>query len=145
MERGVFMRKTETKQSDSVAQRWLALLLGALLALGLELMILLLGSFLVSGGILREDSITQVTAAACLIGCFIGGGLVCSRWRTKRFIAGLLTGAACFLLILLVSLLSGDSIELGVQGMVELVGCLIGGGLAGILGGRSKKKKRKIR
>lgn len=122
-----------------------ALILGGLLALGIELIVLLLGSVAVSAGVLRADTTTQVTAVACLIGCFIGGTLACARWNTRRLFAGLLTGVICFLLILCVALLLGDGPEIGAQALIELAGCVVGGGLAGVLAGGKKKKKRKMR
>ena len=139
------MRKTETRQSSGRGQNIVALILGALLALGIELIVLLLGSIAVSAGVLRADAATQVTAAACLIGCFIGGSLACARWDTRRLFAGLLTGVVCFLLILFAAFLLGDGPEIGTQALIELAGCVIGGGLAGVLAGGKKKKKRKTR
>lgn len=139
------MRKPETQQSRGMAQNLVALLLGGLLALGIELIVLLLGSVAVSAGILKADATSQVTVVACLIGCFVGGSLACSRWSTRRFFGGLLTGVTCFLLILLVAVLLGDGPEIETQALIELAGCVIGGGLAGILAGGKKKKKRKNR
>lgn len=139
------MRKTEARQHDGGARKALMLLLGALLALGIELIVLLLGSVAVSAGILRTDTETQVTAAACLLGCFIGGSFACAHWDSKRLLAGLLSGLICFALILLVALILGDGLEIGTKGLIELAGCVVGGGLAGVLAGRKKKKKRKAR
>lgn len=137
------MRKTEVRQEPGV-QNLLALLLGGLLALGIELVVLLLGSIAASAGVLRTDTAAQVTAAACLLGCFIGGTFACGRWKTRRLPAGLLTGLICFILILLVGLFSGG-LAFGTQALIELAGCIVGGGLAGVLAGRKKPKKRKTR
>lgn len=137
------MRKTETRQESGV-QNLLALLLGGLLALGIELIVLLLGSIAVSSGVLRADTAPQVTAAACLIGCFAGGTFTCGRWKARRLPAGLLTGLICFVFILLVGLFSGE-FTFGTQALIELAGCIVGGGLAGVLAGRKKPKKRKTR
>ena len=122
-----------------------ALGLGVLLAFGVELMILLLGSVLVSAGILRPDSGMQVSAAACLIGCFAGGCFACGKWKEARLLCGLLCGLLCFVIILLIALMSTDSAKLGGEGLVELAACLIGGGLAGVSARRRKQRKRKIR
>lgn len=138
------MRKTEAGKSEVGAQRALSLLLGALLALGIALIILLIGSVAVSAGILRADSSAQVTAAACLLGCLAGGGFTVSRWRSQRLIAGLLTGIFTFVLILILALINGR-IKFGAQALIELAACLVGGGLAGVLMGKRKKKKRKSR
>ena len=135
------MRKAEA-QGINAAQMVTAVALGGLLALGVELMVLLLGSAAVSRGILKEDAAAQVTAAACVLGCLIGGLLACTRWESRRLLAGLATGAVCYLLILAVGLLLGDGFELGAQALIELAGCLCGGAIAGLFGGRKPKKKR---
>ena len=73
--------------------------------------------------------------------CLVGGLLACARWKSRRLLGGLATGAVCFLLILAVGLLMSDSLKLGAQALIELAGCLCGGALAGLLG-RGRKKKR---
>lgn len=135
------MRKAETQGINAV-QMVTAVALGGLLALGVELMVLLLGSVAVSNGILKEDAAAQVTAAACVLGCLGGGLLACSRWSSTRLLAGLATGAVCYLLILAVGLLMSDGFQLGPQALIELAGCLCGGAIAGLFGGRKTKKKR---
>lgn len=135
------MRKGET-QGANAAQMVTAVVLGGLLALGVELTVLLLGAAAVSNGILKEDAAAQVTAAACVLGCFIGGLLACTRWGSRRLLAGLAVGAVCCLLILAVGLLLGDGFQPGPQALVELAGCLCGGAIAGVFGGRKGGKKR---
>ncbi|MBD5118308.1 MAG: TIGR04086 family membrane protein [Clostridiales bacterium] len=119
--------------------------LGGLLALGVELVILLLGALAVSKGILKEDAAPQLTAAACVLGCLAGGLLACARWKSRRLLGGLAAGAVCYLLILAVGLLMSDSLKLGAQALIELAGCLCGGALAGLLGGGRKKKRAAVR
>lgn len=138
------MHLTDTKRERGSFQSILALALGGLLALGAELIILLLSSLAVSMGVIRMDATPQLTAAACLCGCFIGGRLTCTRWRSKRLIGGILTGILCFLLILVIASFSGKA-DIGVQALLELSGCIVGGGLAGTFLSRRKKQKRKVR
>ena len=135
------MRKAETHGGNAV-QTVTAVMLGGLLALGVELVVLLLGAVAVSNGILKEDTAAQVTAAACVAGCLAGGLLACCRCDSKRLLAGLAVGAVCFLLILSVGLLMGDGLRLGTQALIELAGCLCGGAIAGMLCGRKGSKKR---
>ena len=130
------------RESGGAAGGMLALLLGGLLSLGIELMVLLVGSFAGAAGVFRVDAVPQLTAAACLIGCFFGGRLTCSNWKHRRVIGGTLTGVVCFLFILLIALIWGR-VEFGTQSVIELAGCIIGGCLAGVLAGRRKKNKRK--
>lgn len=134
------MGKAEERGTNAV-QMATGVVLGGLLALGIELMILLLGSLAVSNGILKEDAAPQLTAAACVLGCFGGGLLACARWKSRRLLGGLAAGAVCYLLILAVGLLMSDGLALGVQTLVELAGCLCGGALAGMLGGGKRKKR----
>lgn len=138
------MGKAEERGTNAV-QMATGVALGGLLALGVELVILLLGALAVSNGILKEDSAPQLTAAACVLGCFAGGLLACSRWRSRRLLGGLAAGTVCYLLILAVSLLMSDVPTLGAQALIELAGCLCGGALAGMLGGRQKKKRPSVR
>jgi putative membrane protein (TIGR04086 family) len=139
------MRRTEPGRSQSRGQQIAVLALGALLALGIELIVIFLGSVAVSAGVLKAGAAAQTTAAACLIGCFIGGNLACKRWNSKRLFAGLLTGLLCFLFILIIACLMDGTPELGTQALVECAGCLVGGGIAGVLAGGKKKKTRKTR
>ena len=135
------MHKAEAQGINAV-QMVTAVAIGGLLALGVELMVLLLGSIAVSNGILREEAAPQLTAAACVLGCFAGGLAACTRWRSRRLLAGLAAGGVCYLLILAVGLLLSDGFRLGAQALIELAGCLCGGAIAGLLSGRRTKKKR---
>lgn len=134
------MGKAEERGTNAV-QMATGVALGGLLALGVELIVLLLGALAVSNGILKEDAAPQVTAAACVLGCFIGGVFACARWRSRRLLGGLAAGMLCYLLLLAVGLLMSDGAELGVQALIELAGCLCGGAMAGLLGGGRKKKR----
>ncbi len=134
------MRKAEVQGANAV-QMTVAVVLGGLLALGVELVILLLGAVAVSKGILRDNISPQLTAAACVVGCLIGGTLTCARWNSRRLLAGLATSAVCYLLVLAVGLLMNNGPELGLQALIELAGCLCGGALAGMFGGKGKRKK----
>ena len=134
------MGKAEVQGTNAV-QMATGVVLGGLLALGVELVILLLGAMAVSNGIIKEDAVPQLTAAACVLGCFGGGLLACARWKSRRLLGGLAAGAVCYLLILAVSLLMSDGLVLGAQALIELAGCLCGGALAGMLCGSRRKKR----
>ncbi len=134
------MGKAEVQGTNAV-QMATGVALGGLLALGIELVILLLGALAVSNGILKENSTSQLTAAACVLGCIGGGLLACSKWKSRRLVGGLLTGVVCYLLILAVGLLISDDLTFGPQALIELAGCLCGGALAGMLGGGGKKRR----
>lgn len=127
-------------QSVGIVGATAALLLGGLLALGAALLLLVLGAAAISKGMLGKDMSVQITVIACMIGCLAGGRFSCRAFRTGRLLAGISTGAVCFILILAIGLLSGN-LEPGTQWFAELAACLCGGGVAGIPGKRRKKKK----
>ena len=133
------MGKAEERGANAV-QMATGVALGGLLALGIELIVLLLGAAAVSNGILKEAAAPQLTAAACVLGCFGGGLLACAKWKSRRLRA-LAAGAVCYLLILAVGLLMSDELAFGLQSLIELAGCLCGGALAGLLGGGRRKKR----
>lgn len=136
------MRKTEAHGANAV-QMTASVMLGGLLALGVALMVLLLGAVAVSQGILKETAAPQLTAAACVLGCFVGGVLACVRWNSRRLLAGLCAGAMCWLLLLAVGLLM-NGVEFGSQALIELAGCLCGGAISGMFAGRGRRKKRSV-
>ena len=61
------MGKGETQGMNAV-QMATGVALGGLLALGVELILLLLGAAAVSRGILKDSAAPQLTAAACVLG-----------------------------------------------------------------------------
>lgn len=141
------MRKTEARGANAV-EMTAAAVLGGLLALGVAMLVLLLGAVAVSNGILKQDVTPQITALACVLGGLCGGVLTCLRWKARYLPGGLAAGLVCFLLILAVGLLSGDDFSLGLQALIELAGCLCGGALAGLfcgggLGRRRGKSRKK--
>ena len=135
------MRKTDLREVSAV-EMTAAAVLGGLLALGVAMVVLLIGAVAVSNGILKQDVTPQITALACLLGGLCGGVLTCLRWRARFLPGGLAAGLVCFLLILAVGLLSGDEFSLGLQALIELAGCLCGGAVAGVLCGGWKGRRR---
>ena len=128
MREGVlFMRKSETQSANAV-EKTIAVVLGGLIALGIAVLVLLAAAAAVSAGVLREDTAVQGTAAACIIGCFLGGLITCVKWGNCSLIA--------------VSLLISDGLELGLHALTELACCLCGGAAAGLLCGRKRHGKK---
>ena len=80
--------------------------------------------------------------ACCVIGALIGGMYAAGRIGRRTLLVGLGVGGVLFLLLLTAGLLAYDtaSVEQGGGGL--LCGCLCGGGLAGLLGGLGKKRRR---
>ncbi len=138
------MRKTEARGANAV-EMTAAAVLGGLLALGVAMVVLLLGAVAVSNGILKQDVTPQITALACVLGSLSGGVLTCLRWKARYLPGGLAAGLVCYLLILAVGLLSGGDFSLGLQALIELAGCLCGGALAGVLCGGVGRRRPKGR
>lgn len=136
----LFMRKTTPGEGRGLG-RPTALALGSLLALGIELLVLLLGAVAISRGILKGDCAERLSAVACVVGCFLGGMFACRAWSRRRLPVGIGTGALCFALLLLLSLITGTRPVLNGRAAVKLAACLLGGALAGLLAAKSRTKK----
>jgi putative membrane protein (TIGR04086 family) len=137
------MRKTEEEQGTKVLYTIASVLLGSVLALVIAFVFLLICSILISGGWLKEGSMTPLTIGSCVIGSLFGGALAVKRCKTRTLVIGLCTGGAFFLILLTVSVFfyrnaAPDTGALGLLG-----GSLCGGALSGLMGGGKTKKKRR--
>lgn len=137
------MRVNEEDQGVKLVRFMSAILLGALLAVGISLMVLFLCSVGISGGWLSESYMLQYTLAGCVVGSFAGGLFAVLRCRAKTLLVGLGVGCILFLLLLTIGSLLYTDTSLERRGVGLLCACLLGGALSGLLGGKQKKKKRK--
>jgi len=137
------MRKNEEERGTRLVQHMSAVLLGGVIALLVCLVLLFLCSLAISAGWLADRSMLQYTLASCVLSCLIGGRYAVSRCRSRTLLVGLGTGAVFFLLLLTIGIIfcSDMSVENHAVGLV--LASLAGGALAGLLGGRPKRKKRK--
>ena len=117
--------------------------LGALLSLGVAVVFLLLGAAAISNGYLGAGMTSGLTAAACIVGTVIGGGMTCRQLRSHRLIAGVGTGVVCFMMILLCGLVIYGGSVLGVQVLLELISCICGGAISGLPGKKRKKRGKR--
>jgi putative membrane protein (TIGR04086 family) len=140
---GSLMGKKEEEQASALVRLMSGILLGGALALLVCLAVLLICSVGISGGWIGEGNMTQVTLAGCVLGSFVGGLLAVSRSRTRRLLVGLGAGCVFFLLLLLIGVLFYPDVSVDGRGLGLLCASLVGGALAGLLGGRGKKKRRK--
>lgn len=141
------MKQKGKRQAESPANGWLnamcELLKGGIVALAVTLLILLAGACLISAGVLSESAMGPLVTAACVLGA-LAGGLLAVRWVGSRPLpVGLGTGLILFLLLLSLGLLLYDSASLAQGGVRLALACACGGALAGVLGSRKKKRKRK--
>ena len=137
------MRKNEEEQSAKLIRFMSSILLGGVLALAVCLVFLFLCSIGISSGWISDHLMVQCTLAGCVLGGLIGGMFAVLRCRSRTLIVGLCVGAVVFLLLLTVGLLFYPGMSVENRGVGLLCACLFGGALAGLLGGKSKKKRRK--
>lgn len=137
------MRKREEEQGTGTLKFMSCMVVCGALALLLCLIILCLLSFLISNGQISDGYMLQYTIASCAVSAFLGGMAAVSRCRSKTLLVGAGTGAVLFLLLLTIGALFYDSASLEHHGTGIFCAALSGGALAGLLGGKSKKKRRK--
>lgn len=137
------MRKNEEDQGAKLIRCMSGILLGGALAVLVCLALLFLCSVGISGGWLSDRYMVQYTFAACVIGGLVGGLFAVLRCRTRTLLVGLGAGGVFFLLLLTISLLFYPGMSVENRGLGLLCSCLAGGALAGVLGGKPKKKRRK--
>lgn len=137
------MRKNEEDQAAKLIQMMSSILLGGIVALAICLLILVICSICISTGFLSDRAMMQYTVAGCVIGGFVGGLFAVVRIRAKTLLIGLGAAIIQFLLIMTIGFLVYSDVSISEHGIGIAAGCLAGGALAGFLGGKPKKKRRK--
>lgn len=137
------MRKNEEEQGAKLVRCMGGVLLGGALALAVCLLFLFLCSVGISSGWISDRLMVQCTLAGCALGGLAGGFCAARRCRSRTLLAGLGAGAVLFLLLLTIGLLFYPGMSVENRGAGLLCACLAGGALAGLLGGKPKKKRRK--
>lgn len=137
------MRKKEEDSAVKLMRATSSVLLGGAIALAICLLILFLCSMGISSGFLDDHAMVQYTIAGCVIGSFGGGFYAVMHIRSKTLLVGLGASAIQFLLILTIGFLMYPGISAAQNGIGVAAGCFAGGAIAGILGGKPKKKRRK--
>ena len=119
---------------------WIAvmceLLKGALAAVAAAVVTLLACSLL-------EGAMDRAALAAGVLGGLVGGLTAALRLRRSTLLVGIGVGAILFLLLLSAGALVSDSVSLANGGAPVLLSCLCGGAMAGILGARPRKKRKR--
>lgn len=137
------MRKNEEEQGAKLIRFTGGIILGGVLALLVCLAILLICSVGISGGWMSDRHMMQYTLAGCVLGSLAGGMFAVLRCRTRTLLVGLGVGCVFFLLLLTIGFLFYPGISVETHGLGLLCASLAGGALAGLLGGKQKKKRRK--
>lgn len=126
---------------------WLVFLQGMGLALGIYLLLMVLASALLVGAVLPEAGAFPAAAVGCCLASW-AGAMTCVRRSPWGSLPSAMTCAGGFLLVLItVALLCWQQITWLGQGGILLL-CGAGGGLlAGLLGGRTRRRKggRRVR
>ena len=126
---------------------WLVFLQGVGLALGIYLLLMVLTSALLVGAVLPEAGAFPAAAVGCCLASW-AGAMTCVRRSPWGSLPSAMTCAGGFLLVLItVALLCWQQITWLGQGGILLL-CGAGGGLlAGLLGGRTRRRKggRRVR
>lgn len=120
-----------------------AVLKGGLLAVAVMLAVLLAGAGAISVGWLGQEMMSRWGMLACVAGSLAGGLAAARQERRWALLLGLGIGGMLFGLLLLAGLaLYEGAPEMGrIPGI--LCSCLCGGGMAGILGRKSRKKRKR--
>lgn len=140
-------KRRERKPEDTAGGLWITvmceLLKGGLAAVLAALLTLLVCSLLVSSGAISERAMDRAVLAACVLGALAGGLLAVRRVGRSTLLVGAGVGAILFLLLLSVGSLLFESASISNGGILILLSCLCGGAMAGILGGRPRKKRKR--
>ena len=85
----------------------------------------------------------RAVLAACVLGALAGGLLAVRRIGRSTLLVGAGVGAILFLLLLLAGTLLFEEASISNGGGMMILSCLCGGAMAGILGSRPKKKRKR--
>ena len=120
-----------------------ALAKGSAAALALTLMLLMGCAAAVSARWLGQQAMERCVVMVCIVGSLVGAAVAMRREREWAMALGLGTGGMLFLLLLALGILLYESAPVleGVPGI--FCACLCGGAMAGILGRKTKKKRRR--
>lgn len=134
------------KREEPQGAAWLGVMLNLLRfgALGMAAALLVLGvaAGLISFGLMGNTKGDSVVIAACLFGGFLGGIFAVRKRKGAALPVGLGVGLVLFMLLLTAGMVLYDTLPALRSGGAVAGACLCGGGLAGILVGKPKKKRR---
>ena len=138
--------KTKGKREEAESP-WLGTMCGMLkggaLAFLTAVAILFLCALAVSNRWLGQGMMDSAVMAACALGALAGGLLAVRQGRGRSLLMGFGADLILFLLLLTAGFLFYESADLRNGGLGLLLSCGCGGALAGVLGGKPKKKRRR--
>lgn len=136
-------RKREETQGAAWLTVMLDLLRGGALGAVVALAVLGIAAVLVWAGLLASGRGDSAVIAGCLLGGLAGGAFAVGRTKRAALPVGLGAGGVLFLLLLTAGVLLYDAMPSLRSGGVVACACLCGGGLAGVLRSRPKKRRKK--
>ena len=138
--------KREKKPEDPAAV-WLGAMCRLLKGAGVAAVAAALGlvvcALLVSGGMVGEKLMGRGILAICVVSSLVGGLVTVRRLERGTLPAGLGVGGMLFLLLLTAGFLLYEEASLSNGGVPILIACCCGGAIAGVLGGRPRKKRKR--
>ena len=137
------------KKTEETGALWLAVmrevLRGSGAAAAVTLLALLACALLVSNGAIGEEMMDRAVLAVCVLGSLTGGLLAVRRIGRSPLPVGLGVGLCLFLLLLSAGCLLSGSASVSNDGALILLSCCCGGAMAGVLGARPNRKRRRQR
>ena len=137
------MYKKEEEQYSKILRYIGFVLLGGLLSLIVSVILILICAFAISSGWISDKYMMQYTIALCTLGSFIGSVFSVRCCGERLIFIGIGSGIVFFLLLLSIGFLFFTKSSIENHGVLLVLGSLIGGALAGTVGRKRKKKRRK--
>ena len=116
---------------------------GSAVALGLALLLLMGCAAAVSAQWFGQQAMERCAVVVCITGALVGAAVSMRRNREWAMVLGLGTGGMLFLLLLSMGVLLYENAPVLEHMPSILCACLCGGAMAGILGRKPKKKRRR--
>lgn len=140
------MKKTDKRQREQ-ENTWIgltvALLRGGAVAVGVAILLLLVCAAAVSARWLGQQAMERCVVLSCVTASLIGSAVSVWKHREQALPLGLATGGMQFLLLLFLGILLYENAPVLQRVPGILCACLCGGAMAGILGRKTKKKRRR--
>lgn len=130
-------------KSQKKSAPWMVVARGVLMAAILYLVLQLLLALLAAKGVLPEKHVYPVQVVTCLLSVLLGARYTAKRLDRGTMTSALMVSGAYTLLMLLIGFLAFDKIVWSKQSAGLLLAVLCGGILAGLLGGKSGKRRHK--
>jgi len=134
------MRSSEEAVNQSVKKQVMISVTGGILALLITILLILGVSVLVLMGIVPEAFLGKAAMALAFLGSAAGAWVAVKQGRGKTLILSLGSAIVFFLLLMLGRGLFFENVDGNISGIA--ISVLLGGALSGILGGRSKKRRK---